>query len=737
MSEIDLLKTFRDEAQERLGEMEEALLDLELAPDNAECVNSAFRAMHTIKGSAAMFGFDEIARFMHDLETVFDRVRSGRLPVTKDLLTMALAAKDHIHKLLGFGDKKVSSPDVSTKLMSQFKMFLGETDPGLETKTEHSPEDNDDRRPHAKGKGETYWIRYKPSSDSFMTGTDPLNLLDELAGLGTMREVFYPDSIPHLDEIDPETAFGMWDIVLCTDRGEEAIGDVFIFVMGDHDVRIRKIGDGIVRASDLEDLLDVFDTRKDESALLTALTGAFGVRTHWRGAGTKKPETPDHAEAARASGVSCSTSIRIDSTRLDRLVDMVGELVIIQSRLAQAVRGNRDPVLERISEDMERLMDEMRESAIGIRMLPISTAFGALNRLVRDLCVSLGKEVQIVTEGGDTELDKTVIDRLKDPLMHILRNCMDHGIEESHVRAAAGKPPKGTIRLTAAYSGSEVVLTVADDGAGIDPEKVRKKAEERGLIPAGAPLCEAETYGLLFEPGFSTAEKVSDVSGRGVGMDMVKKSINSLRGAVKIDSQKGWGTTLRIRLPLTLAILDGLMVRIGAESFILPLASVKACQERFVDGEVKTVTVMERMGKMIPCISLRKMLEVPGEQPGYERIVIASVDGVNVGLAVDSVVGRQQAVIKSLAGIYKNLDWISGTTINGDGGISLILDVRPIVRFAASLADVAGGCWFHSSLAAISATLDRSPFTRVMWPDISSLFNFSTRYESPLLLASR
>lgn len=509
MSEVDLLKTFRDEALERLAEMEEALLDLELAPENAECVNSAFRAMHTIKGSAAMFGFDEISRFMHDLETIFDRIRSGKLPVTKDLLTVALAAKDHIQQLLGLGDKEGSAPDVSVELMSKFKKFLGET--GSEAQTAYAPQDKDDRKTHSESKGETYWIRYKPSPDSFMTGTDPLNLVGELAGLGTMREVFHPDSIPHLDAIDPEKAFGEWDIVVCTDRGEAAIRDVFIFVMGDHDVRIRKIGDGIVRASDLEELLGVLGTNKDESTLLTALSASFDGRTRWRGAGSGKPEAGECVQAAR--GASGSTSIRIDSARLDKLVDMVGEMVIIQSRLAQAVKGNHNPVLERISEDMERLMDEMRENAISIRMIPISTAFGALNRIVRDLSVSLGKEARLVTEGGDTELDKNVIDRLKDPLMHILRNCMDHGIEEAHVRSAAGKPPEGTIRLTAAYSGGEVALMVSDDGAGIDREKVRRKAEERGLIAAGAPLGEAEICSLLFEPGFSTAEKVSDVSG--------------------------------------------------------------------------------------------------------------------------------------------------------------------------------------------------------------------------------
>ncbi len=689
MPEIDFTKTFRDEAQERLSEMEEALLDLEHSPENADCMNRAFRAMHTIKGSAAMFGFEEIARFTHDLETVLDRVRSGAIPVTKELLTVALAAKDHISGLLAPDAEAEGVSDASEALISEFRKLLGETErrPGGPNAGPLSATANagPNAPAPAGGKSEVYWIRYKPSPDSFMTGTDPLNLLGELTQLGRMRQTFYPGPVPDLDAFDPETVFGMWDIIISTDAGLNALNDVFIFVLEDHHVLIRKICDGGVRASDLEMFLNILQAgpKRSEQTLLAALTGAFTENILKPRAAARKQEARDGA--CKSGGQNGSSSIRIDSEKLDRLVNMVGELVIIQSRLAQAVRGNGTPVLKRISEDMERLMDEMRENAIGIRMLPIGTTFGALNRLVRDLCVSLGKEVEFVTEGGETELDKTVIDRLKDPLMHILRNCIDHGIEASEARVAANKPARGTIRLSAGHSGGDVLLTITDDGAGIDVEKVRAKAEERGLLPAGSPaLGDAEIYALLFEPGFSTADKVSDVSGRGVGMDMVKKSIENLRGAITIESRKGRGTTLRIRLPLTLAILDGLMVKVGAESFILPLASVEACQERFVDGEVKMLAVVERIGKMIPCISLRKLLDVPGPQPGYERIVVATVDDMKVGLAVDIVVGRQQTVIKRLAGVYKNLNWISGTTINGDGGISLILDVHQIVKFATS-----------------------------------------------------
>jgi two-component system chemotaxis sensor kinase CheA len=382
------------------------------------------------------------------------------------------------------------------------------------------------------------------------------------------------------------------------------------------------------------------------------------------------------------------SSIRVDSIRLDDLVNMVGELVIIQSRLTQAVSRSGDSILGQIAEDLERLTDAMRDNALAIRMMPIGATFGTFRRLVRDLSTSLDKEVAFVAIGEDTELDKTVIDRLKDPLVHILRNSIDHGLESPEERQAAGKPAQGTVELAAAHSGGEVLITVSDDGRGIDPAKIKAKAVERGLIAQDADLSDKEIYNLLFEPGFSTAEKISNVSGRGVGMDVVKRSIEALRGAVEIDSTPGRGAQLTLRLPLTLAIIDGLSVRVGEESFILPLANVEACQERFIKPEaVQELEVIERMDRLIPCISLRKMLNVPGDQPEYERIVIVTIEGTQAGLAVDTVIGRQQAVIKSLEGIDGGAEWISGTTINGDGGISLILDVPQLVRYASREAE--------------------------------------------------
>jgi two-component system chemotaxis sensor kinase CheA len=366
---------------------------------------------------------------------------------------------------------------------------------------------------------------------------------------------------------------------------------------------------------------------------------------------------------------------------------MVGELVILQSRLRQAAKARALDAVTEVDEDLERLTDNLRDVALGLRMLPIGSVFSQFTRLTRDLAASLGKDVEFVALGGETELDKTVIDRIKDPLVHLLRNSLDHGLERPEERLAAGKSPQGRVTLSANHSGGNVVIVIADDGRGIDVAAVRRKALERGLIAPEAEPTEKELFDFIFAPGFSTAAKVSDVSGRGVGMDVVKKNIEALRGTVELSSVLGQGAAVTIRLPLTLAIIDGFNVMVGGDSFIVPLVNLRGFQERFVEGQVRTVDTIERMGSMAPVVSLRRLFDVPGDQPGYERVVITEAEGETVGFCVDKVIGRQQAVIKSLDDCYRHLKWISGTTINGDGSISLILDVPQLVRFVRSRED--------------------------------------------------
>ncbi|QLA14566.1 chemotaxis protein CheA [Desulfolutivibrio sulfodismutans DSM 3696] len=689
MLENDPAQTFLEEARELLAKLEEALLELESDPGHTPSVARVFRNLHTIKGSGAMFGFTEIARFTHDLETAFDKARSGELPLSPELLGLGLVAKDHIQALLDTspdgGDLAAASDAILARLSGVPGMSGSPGSPG-------SPGADLPAGSGGAGDGEaahipagpvaTYWVRYTPAADSFATGCDPLGLVEELAGLGQHAVIYHQGPSEPLESYDPERPHGFWDVILVTDSGEEAIRGVFLFVDDGVAVHLEKIGEGRLRGGDLEQLAEmVRDPAHEVGALPGLLRGFLAEKLAMRKSG-KPREAVSHTPG--------TSSIRVDSGRLDRLVTMVGEMVIIQSRLSQAVNQALDrSSLAQIAEDLERLTDEMRDNALGLRMLPIGTMYGNLRRLVRDVSASLGKDVDFVAEGGDTEMDKTVIDRLKDPLVHILRNSLDHGVEIPGDRERAGKARRGLVRLWAGHVGGEVVLRVSDDGRGLDAEKIKRKAQAKGLLAPDAEPDRRELYNLIFEPGFSTAEAVSDLSGRGVGMDVVKRALEALRGSVDIDSEPGRGTSLTIRLPLTLAIIDGFCVVIGQGSYIVPLTALRGFQERIPGENRKTVDIIERMGKMLPCVSLRALFGIREPRPDFERVVVAEVDGVEVGLAVDRVVGRQQAVIKSLDEMYKNVNFITGTTINGDGSISLILDIPRLVDFAASHAATA------------------------------------------------
>jgi two-component system, chemotaxis family, sensor kinase CheA len=672
------IQTYLDEAQEILRDLEQCLLDLEHAPEDGECIAKVFRCLHTVKGSGAMFGFEEIARFTHDIETVFDRVRGGDLPITQDLLTLTFQAKDHIQHLLQVPPQGTKEDTLrSDEMLREYRKYLAEP---KEDRKGSAVAASLHGQPSTSGPMATFWIRFVPSESIFLSGTQPLGLLRELSELGGMHVLFHEDRIPDLDGYDPDKCYGWWDILLHTDKGADAIQDVFIFV-DEEEVFVRNIGAGGIRDSDIQALLKLFRTH-EKAPFDEIASGVAGLYTEQ--IKRRRPEEPQEADKTRTGQSQVETSsIRVDAHRLDQFVDMVGEMVTLQSRLSQAVRHLNSPVLSQLSEEMERLSDSMRDTALSIRMLPIGTVFSGLQRLIRDLSTSLGKEIEFFTEGSETELDKNVIDRLKDPLMHILRNSIDHGIEAAPVRVAAGKPPKGSIRLSACHSCGEVLITIKDDGAGIDPVRIREKALERGLITERDILNDRETIALIFEPGFSMAEKVTDLSGRGVGMDVVKRGIDELRGRVDIGSMPGQGTTLTIRLPLTLSIIEGLSVVIGKESYVVPLSTVEACQERLVaDEKGECFETVERMGRLIPCISLRHILNIPGDRPRFEQVVVVSLSGNQFGMAVDEVIGRQQAVIKSLGRTFRSQSWIAGSTVNANGGISLILDVPQLLQFA-------------------------------------------------------
>ena len=669
---MDAATLFKEEAAELLADLEQMLLELENDPGNAECIGKVFRDIHTIKGSGAMFGYVELARFSHDVETVFDKVRSGELELDGELLGLTLAAKDHIGRLLSSPEADPQDVAASDDILARLRPYLGGArqadSPGAAEQTRLH-----DKRRFNPSAAKTYLVRYRPAANTFMSGTDPVRLMAELQDLGRLWSIFRPEGIPPLESLDPVMVFGWWDILLISDKGLDAIQDVFIFVADDHGVKADEVRPEAIRGADVPVFLKMMQEggEKKFEALRDEIAAWIAEKVSQR-AVTREPAAETQATA----------SIRVDSGRLDALVNLVGEMVIVQSRLSQAAATSGDAGLRSIAEDLQRLSSEMRDHTLGIRMVPIGSIYGTMRRLVRDLCQNMGKSVAFYGLGAQTELDKNVIDQLKDPLVHILRNSIDHGIEDPEARAAAGKPQKGSITLDATHSGGNILITIADDGKGIDVARVKAKALEKGLLAPTDTPSDKDILNLIFAPGFSTAKAVTNVSGRGVGMDVVKKNIESLRGTVEIDSTPGLGCRLTIRLPLTLAIIDGLQVRVGAEFFVLPLSAVEACQERFLEAAPPVVGSMEYKGELIPCVSVRSLLEVPGQQPGYERIVVTGVEGKWVGLAVDAVVGQQQAVIKPLSEALGGVRFIAGTTVNGDGGISVILDVANLIGFA-------------------------------------------------------
>jgi two-component system, chemotaxis family, sensor kinase CheA len=685
-------EAFREEAAELLGELETSLLELEENPGEKDLVDRVFRAMHTIKGTGAMFGFDAVSSFTHEVETVFDLVRKGELGISRDLIDLTLAARDFIRGML---DPSGGEADPATResLLSRYRALSrgGKPAAGQAAAVPAAPAAAD-----AAGLV-TYRIRFRPAADIFLHGTNPVLLLDELRGLGRARVLAHMEGIPALDAIQPEQCSLFWDVILTTDKGINAVKDVFIFVQDDSELRIEQLSDQHApeTEAELKKLGEILIERGDITAadLETALGEKKRVGEILVEAGLVSKDEVRSALAEqehlkevrdRQKQEDSSASIRVRADKLDGLMDLVGELVTLQARLGQTAGSRQDPELALIAEQAERLTGSLRDISMSMRLLPIATSFGRFRRVVRDLSGELGKEVDLATEGGDTELDKTVIERLTDPLVHLIRNSVDHGVEMPAERERAGKPRKGTVRLSAEHSGSHVLIRVADDGAGMDRETIRAKGIERGLIPADAELSERAIFELIFMPGFSTAKRVTSVSGRGVGMDVVKRSIDSLGGTVEIQSAPGTGSTITLKIPLTLAIIEGLLVRIAEGYYVLPLQAVEECvelsrAEREAGEKTRGRTMANVRGEIVPYIRLREWFNTGGESPELEQVVISRADGRRIGFVVDAVVGQHQTVIKSLGKLYRNVEGISGATILGDGTVALILDIFAVI----------------------------------------------------------
>lgn len=680
MSAMDPTEVFRQEASELFEVLEGALLDLGQRPDDRELVDSAFRALHTIKGSGAMFGFDKVASFTHEFETAFDRVRKGEIKPTQELISVALAAKDYIRALIE--DPQSTDDIIGEAILDDLKRFVSADRPDapvveIAEATPLAP----------GGSKQAGWHLYLEfESHILRNGSNPLDLLEDLCKLGPCFVVPVTDGIPFLDEMEPEDCYLKWDVKLHAACDKDAIDDVFMFVQDELKLTLSPLEH--VEAPAPAPLFQLLDEEPAPMAEMPAppveLPAAPVAEQPVAKTEPKSEPRPEPKPEAKREERGIAT-VRVQAERLDELMDRVGELVIAQARLTQLASSGSDLSIKMIAEEIERLASSLRDTTMGARMVPIGSLFGRFRRLVHDLSRDLSKPVEFVTTGEDTELDKTMIECLADPLVHLIRNAIDHGIEDTVTRAANGKTEQGRIELAAVHSGAQVLVTVKDNGGGLNTARIRAKAEEQGLIAAGAVLTDHEIHQFLFHPGFSTAQTISALSGRGVGMDVVKRTIENMRGTIDLSTRPGQGTTVTLRLPLTLAIIEGLLIRVGEGRYIIPLSAVEECVELTAEDErSRGRNFLNVRGNLVPFLRLREIMSSSGSPDKHQKTIIISTGESRVGLVADQIIGNHQTVIKSLSKLHSDVTIFSGATILGDGTAALILDVAQLVSLAQS-----------------------------------------------------
>ena len=675
-------EAFREEAAELFESLESNLVALEREPTATERIHSIFRALHTLKGSGAMFGFDRLSRFAHRFEDLFDALRQGRLTADSALIDLTLRAVDRLRRLLhtGNGPSEAGEDREEAELLAQLNLRLKPVAVADEvTRPAQAP------APSALDTLRTWHIEFKTVLDFFRSGARMGPVLDQLRTLGTLQATAQVEEVS-LADLDPESCRVHWSLDLNTSAGEDAVRDAFVFVEHLAEIRIAALPRPGESTRLGEILVERGDLKYDGLQAVLSAQKPFGQVAVDKG--LVAPEAVAEAleeqakREARKNADPGGALLRVRAERVNSVIDRMGELVTLQSRLRDTARRRNDADLRGLAEAFERLTYDLRDLAMGMRMVPVGELFHSYQRPVRDLGRELGKQLELVTQGDETELDKQVIDALKDPLLHILRNSLDHGLETPEVRRARGKSETGKIVMSAAQEGSHVLIRISDDGAGIDAERVRAKAIERGLIAADAVLTTAQIHELIFEPGFSTAEKATSVSGRGVGMDVVRRSVDKLRGKVELHSENGRGTSIHLRLPLTLAMVEGLLTRTGDQDFLLNLQNVEECVDLTPEvlGTITGSNAVTVRGERIPFVRLREELALAGEPPAIERMVVVRHRGSRIGLVVDHALGQHQTVIKPLGGMFKEVVEVTGTTILGDGTVALILDATALLQ---------------------------------------------------------
>ena len=706
----EALQTLIAEGRELLEAMEQALLVIEQQPDDEDTINAIFRAAHTIKGSAGLFGLDVMVKVTHVAESVLERVRNGHLRVDSDLAGLFLALADHLSAqfdLLDAGDPLEGLPaelDIrQAELIGRFEAVLGsESRPAADLVVERGPVE----RIGADSVASDCWhlsLRFGP--DTLRNGMDPLAFFRYLNTFGTIRHVEpVLEALPYWAGFDAESCYIGFELSFDTTADKKAVEDAFEFVREDSLVRILpphsrslhyleliqalpeddyRLGEILVRCGSLTDveLAEMLRLQRESDQTNTPI-GQMLIDenlVHPPVVAAALQRQKDGQAQARSAEASL---IRVDAGKLDQLINLVGELIIAGAGATVVAERCGNAEVVEANGLLARLVQEVRDSALNLRMVQIGSTFNRFQRVVRDVARELDKDIRLEISGAETELDKTVVEKIGDPLTHLVRNAVDHGIESAALRTQRGKPAQGTVELDAYHEASSIVIEVGDDGGGLDPQRILAKAIERGIVAEGAALSEPEIFNLIFEPGFSTAATVSNISGRGVGMDVVKRNITALRGTVEIESVLGQGTTIRIRLPLTLAIIDGFQVASGKNAYVIPLEMVEECIEL---DSVSTSSeagqdYLNLRGDVLPFVRLRNLFDEPGTPPRRENVVVVSYAGTRAGLVVDQLLGEFQTVIKPLGRMFQGVHGLGGFTILGSGEVALILDVAGLLR---------------------------------------------------------
>lgn len=724
----DALGTFIVESRELLENMETALLGIEQSPDDPDLINAIFRAAHTIKGSAGLFGFDHVVGFTHHAENVLDRVRAGKLAISGELIALLLEVRDHLGALIDQLEQGATPADEalarSERLVASLHRHAGEPAPAAPMPPAADAGRGREENDGADGVATDNWhISLRFGRDVLRNGMDPIAFIRYLGTFGQIASIVtLTDAIPPADAMDPEDCYLGFEINYRSETDKATIEAAFEFVRDDARIAIlpphSKIGEyleligrmadgdmplgeilvrcGTLTRGELETALRTQAAASEPGQAKAALGEVLVANQVVRPAVVEA--ALEKQKLAKENRLGDAALIRVNADKLDQHINLIGELIIASAGISLSAQNSGLPELLEAASVMKRLVEDVRDSALQLRMVQIGATFSKFQRVVRDVAKEIGKDIRLEINGADTELDKTVVEKIGDPLTHLVRNSMDHGIEPAEIRLARGKPPHGTLRLNAYHDSGSIAIEVSDDGGGLPRQRILAKAIERGLVKPDQMLDDAEIDNLIFEPGFSTAEQVNNLSGRGVGMDVVRRNIAALRGSTEIESAEGMGTTIRIRLPLTLAIIDGFLVGVGDSAFVLPLDLVEECVEIGAGGieAANGQDYLDLRGEILPFIRLRRLFDIaetstagptreedgPAARPTAarrENVVVVNYAGRRAGLVVDTLQGEYQTVIRPLGPVFAGLRGLGGFTILGSGRVALILDVPNLV----------------------------------------------------------